>query len=154
MKERSIAILIASAIIIAGILVTGCVQDAGRSSDQSTGTQAPPAAPQNNPVTAGQTNQQIQNAGIPGAGSQRHYQGQGFLSNVTVLTAAAEKLGVSEQDLQNALTSSGGGRQNLTAAAQQLGITRDQLAAALGIPAGNPGMRDGRNTTVTQTSSP
>jgi len=129
MKERSIAILIASAIIIAGILVTGCVQDAGSSSDQSAGTQAPPAA-----------------------GAQHQYQGQRILSNLTALTAAAEKLGVTEHDLQNALTSSGGGQQNLTVAAQQLGVTRDQLVAALGFPAGGTGMRGGRNATATPPS--
>jgi hypothetical protein len=105
-------------------------------------------------MKGGQRNQQIQNSATPPAGAQHQYQGQRILSNLTALTAAAEKLGVTEQDLQNALTSSGGGPQNLTAAAQQLGVNRDKLVAALGFPAGGTGMRGGRNATAMQTSSP
>ncbi len=63
------------------------------------------------------------------------FSGQRFLTNTTLLNAAAAQLGVSEQDLQNALTPQSGQRMNLTSAAAQLGVTPQQLQAAL-FPAG------------------
>ncbi len=56
------------------------------------------------------------------------------ISNVTVLTNAAEKLGVSERTLANALNATADKPVDLNAAAQQLGITQQQLADALGLP--------------------
>ena len=79
---------------------------------------------------------------------------QGFLTNQTRLAAAAANLGVSESDLQNALSSTANatsGRPNLAAAAQQLGVTQQQLMVAFGFPAG--GYRGNRsNATVTPAS--
>ena len=122
MKRNTIIILIASLVLIAGIIVTGCVQNNGSSSEQSPGTSQPSGI-----------------AGTLGGSPHQGYYGAGMLSNVTLLTTAAGKLGVSEQDLQNALTStedSTTGHPNLTAAAQQLGVTRQQLMDAFGFPAG------------------
>ena len=79
------------------------------------------------------------------------FSGQSFLTNQTLLATAASKLGVSETDLQNALsttTNATNGRLNFTAAAQQLGVTEQQLMDALGTSAG--GFHGGHyNTTAT-----
>jgi len=116
MKRNTIVILIVSAILVAGIIVAGCLQDNGSSSGQSAGAQAPPPS------------------GTPPVGSQYQNRFQNILSNTTVLTAAAEKLGVTEQQVENAFnTTQGQGHVNLTVAAQQLGVTVQQLADALGM---------------------
>ena len=75
-------------------------------------------------------------AGHSGAGGNHTFRGQGFASNTTLLNAAAAKLGVSTTDLQAALNGTPGSRPNLTDAAQQLGVTPQQLMDALGFPAG------------------
>jgi hypothetical protein len=149
--KNTIALLIVSTLLVAGVMVAGCTQNNGSAASQSSGDQAAPAL--TSPVAAGDTGQQTPSYGAAPAGSSRQHPGGNFLSNTTRLTAAAATLGVSEQDLRNALNSSTTGRQNLTVAAQQLGVTSDQLAAALGIPAGGQGMRGGRNATAVQTSS-
>ena len=151
--KNTIAFLIISALLITGVMVAGCTQNNGSATSQSSGDQATPAL--TSPVASGDSGQQTPSYGGAPAGSGRQHQGgANFLSNTTRLTAAAATLGVSEQDLQNALNSSTTGRPNLTAAAQQLGVTSEQLTAALGIPAGSPGMRGGRNATSMQTPSP
>jgi len=88
----------------------------------------------------------VQNPG----GSPRSPSGSGVQRLMTNLTAAAEKLnlsdlgqmnltgaaqqlGVSEQDLENTLNGSLQGQLNLTDAAQHLGVTTRELADALGI---------------------
>ena len=152
--KNTIALLIVSALLVAGVMVAGCTQNDGDAAGQSSGDQTTPAFTAS-PVAAGGSGQQTPSYGAAPAGSPRQHQGgANFLSNTTRLTAAAATLGVSEQDLQSALNSSVNGRPNLTAAAQQLGVTSDQLTAALGIPAGGPGMRGGRNATSMQTPSP
>jgi hypothetical protein len=65
-----------------------------------------------------------------------------------VFSAAAVKLGVSEDTLRAALNTTAGGRPNLTAAAQQLGVTPAQLTDALGIPSGGFRGRSGNNATA------
>lgn len=52
------------------------------------------------------------------------------------LAAAAETLGVSEEDLKAAFTPSEEGKPELAAVAESLGVTEEELVAALGIPAG------------------
>jgi hypothetical protein len=143
MTEKGLAILIVSAITIAALLVAGCVQGTGSSTNQGTaGSQTTSPA------------QQTQNAATPAAGSPHQYQGQSFLSNTTLLTAAAQTLGVSESDLANALTPTPGAHFNLTTAAAQISaesgttITADQLRAALGIPTGGFAHRGGYNATL------
>ena len=76
-------------------------------------------------------NTTMQTTGTPGtpAGSGSGPRGQGFHPNIT---AAAAKLGVTEQALQTALNTTFQGRRNLTMAAQQLGVTTQKLADALG----------------------
>jgi hypothetical protein len=140
MTEKGLAILIVSAITIAALLVAGCVQGTGSSANQGTaGSQ--PSSP-------------VQGNNVPAAGSPHQYQGQSFLSNTTLLTAAAQTLGVSESDLANALTPTPGAHFNLTTAAAQISaesgttITADQLRAALGIPTGGFAHRGGYNATL------
>jgi len=164
MKKTSIIAIIVSGLLLAGIIVAGCTQPSTDSSaapvsgDQSGGGNAPPA---DNSVVQGNGNSNT-NPGAPGgnpngngyagygAGGNHTFHG-GFLTNTTLLTAAAAQLGVSETDLQSALSGSvsSNGRPNLTAAAQTLGVTPQQLMSALGFPSG--GFR-GRNMTNTMTS--
>ena len=106
---RNQMILIAgSAFLVAAMVLAGCLQDTGGQGPDS-GTQAP--AP---------------------TGTQGRYGGPRFQPN---LTAAADKLGVSQEQLEAALNMTvqgASGRMNLTSAAGQLGVTRQQLADALG----------------------
>jgi hypothetical protein len=145
MKKISILAILAAALLVAGIITAGCTQDAG-----------------SGPGTAGNSQQYTPGSGdtSPPAGSGgngnsnygggRQAGGQNLPANQTLLNDAAAKLGVSEQDLQNALTSSvntTSGRMDLSAAAQQLGITQQQLTDALGLPAG--GFRGRGNAAAT-----
>lgn len=149
--KNTIALFLVSALLIAGVMVAGCTQDIGSAPNQASGDQVTPSNA--HPVAGDGTGKGIPFVGNGTAGSNRLHRDGNFLSNISRLTAAAATLGVSEQDLQNALNSSIRGRQNLTAAAQQLGVTSDQLIAALGIPAGGPGIRGGQNATAAQTVS-
>ena len=139
MKEKGLAILIVSAITIAAFLVAGCVQSTGSSSGQSAAASQPSSPAQGN--------------NAPAAGSSHQYTGPSFLTNTTLLTAAAQTLGVSESDLATALTPTPGAHINLTTAAAQLSaasgttITADHLRAALGFPAGGYPHRGGYNAT-------
>ena len=144
MKKTSIIAFLAAAILVAGIITAGCTQDTGsgsapagnsQQSSQTGGDSSPPAG-YNRSLSGG-------------SGGGRQFSGQNFLTNQTLLTAAADKLGVSEQDLQNALnttTNATSGRPDLSAAAQQLGISQQQLMDALGFPAS--GFRGRGNTTA------
>jgi hypothetical protein len=145
-KTRIIAIL-AAAILVAGIFIAGCTQDAG-----PTGTGIPGDSQQYSPdtgspsVNGGSYGGYTGNASSPGG--NRQFRGQNFLSNETLLSAAAGKLGVSEDDLKNALTgttNSTSDRPDFTAAAQQLGVTRQQFMDAFGSSAG--GFRGRGNVT-------
>jgi|WetSurMetagenome_2_1015567.scaffolds.fasta_scaffold308918_2 hypothetical protein len=134
MKKDVSRILVISLVLIAGLTVAGCVQDNG-----TTGAQ---------PGTSGG---QLQGPQDNASGSARQFRDTGMLSNVTVLAAAADKLGVSEQELQDALESTKNatsGRPDLNAAAQKIGVTREDLTDALGFPAGGERFRgDGYNAT-------
>ena len=144
MKRNSIIALIAAAILVAGIITAGCTQDAGSSPGPAgNNPQYTPASGDNSPPSGTTGN------GNSNYGSGRQFGGQNLLTNQTLLTTAADKLGVSEQDLQNALNSTvnaTSGRPNLNAAAQQLGVTQQQLTDAMGLPAG--GFRGRGNTTA------
>jgi len=141
MTQKSLVILIISVVAIAAFLVAGCVQSPGSSPEQGAAATPAPA----------------QGTGAPGAGSPHPYSGQGFLTNTTLLTAAAQTLGVSESDLASALTPTAGAHMNLTTAAAQLSatsgttITAAQLRAALGFPAGGF-MHRGNGTAYNQTA--
>lgn len=86
---------------------------------------------------------------LMGPGMNRPARGQNFMMNETVLAVASGKLGIPEQDLKNALSSTTNtttGRQDISAASVQLGITRQQLMDALGFPSG--GFRGPGNVSV------
>jgi len=102
----------------------------------------------------GQTgNGHPQTNGTPPAGPPNQSQRQRALPNITVLAQAAAKLGVSEQQLENALTKPAGVRQNLAIAAQQLNVSPQQLSGALGIPSGFPVQRGEPDTVTRPTGS-
>jgi Tfp pilus assembly protein PilV len=148
----SIVMLLVATLVLAGVLVAECTQDSGSSTSAAAtnSQQAAPAGTASNPSS--------DNSGsYGGSGSytgngnygNHTFSGQGFLTNTTLLNAAAAQLGVSEQALQNALTPQSGQRMNLTSAAAQLGVTPDQLRSALGFPAG--GFRHGNQTAAMMT---
>jgi hypothetical protein len=156
MKKNHIIALLAAAILVAGIITAGCTQDSGSSASPTGNSQqytpsggqastpAVDSASQVNSTRGGQ--QYTQSSGGHQSG------GQNFLTNETLIAAAAGKLGVSGQDLQNALNSTKNatsGRPNLTAAAQQLGVTQQQLTDALGFSASGRIRSGGYNATRT-----
>lgn len=150
--QISIIAILAAALLVAGVIIAGCTQDTGSGSGPAGNSQqASPASTGTSSSldnSGSQSGSSTGNSPAPGnVGSQtgtyagntsngsRQYSGQNFLTNDTLLSAAADKLGVSEQDLKSALTPTNG-RPNFTAAAQQLGVTQQQLRDALGFTAG------------------
>ena len=160
MKKKSIIAFAALAIFLVGVFVAGCTQDTGSSvpaasGDQSPsdGTTMPPAGDSSNGGTGNAYGNAHSHFGNGTSGNYVH--GQGFMTNDTMLTEAAGKLGISEQDLKDALSSTANatsGRPNLSAAAQQLGITQQQLMDAMGFPAGGFGRHN--MTSPAETQSP
>ena len=146
MRDTAKALIVVSALFLA-IVVTGCVQNNDNSVDSGTGTgvmppgsgtaasgQPDPGHMQNNQtITAGPGNQNPRQHGLP---------------NATILAQAAEKLGVSQQQVESVLTGQAGARQNLSVAAQQAKCIAAAVAEALGIPPGNPTQRVNRNITT------
>jgi len=126
----SIIMLLAVTLVLAGVLIAGCTQSNGTSAATANNQQATPASTGFAP-SSGNGGSHAGNASY----ANHQYSGQRFLTNTTLLNAAAAQLGVSEQALQNALTPQSGQRMNLTSAAAQLGVTPQQLQAALGFPA-------------------
>ena len=154
MKDTTKALIIISALFLA-IIVTGCVQNSDSAANPDTGTRGTPAvtgtAGPGQP--AGGHLQHNGTMGTPPAGQANQDQRSRPVPNTTVLTQAAAKLGVSEQQLENALTSQTGVRQNLTLAAQQLNVSPQQLAEALGIPAGFQMQRGNHTASTPQNGS-
>nr|WP_320162020.1 hypothetical protein [uncultured Methanoregula sp.] len=147
MKKTSIIAVLAAAILVAGIFIAGCTQDAGSSSVTPVTSQqySSPGMANSQPAGNGGSQSGSYAGNRSGTGGNRQFSGQSLLSNETRLSAAATKLGVQEQDLKNALTATTNatsGRPDLSAAAQQLGVTQQQLTDALGFPAG--GIRGNR----------
>jgi hypothetical protein len=140
----SIIMLLAVTLVLAGVLVAGCTQSNDTSAASANSQQAASAGTGSSP-SSGNGGSYAGNGSYGG----HQFSGQGFLSNTTLLNAAAAQLGVSEQDLQNALTPASGQRINFTDAANQLGVTPDQLRSALGFPAG--GFRHGNQTMAMMT---
>ncbi len=156
MKKLTIALAL-PALLIVLIVMTGCVQNSGSSPGQDN-LLATPSSP---PIVTGSPTSSISGQPSPGAasvqkmvngspGTNGQVVGSGpgtirstgngqaflsFLSNKTLLTEAAGKLGVSEQDLENALNANAisNGPVNFNAAATQLGVTTQQLVEALGL---------------------
>jgi len=113
MGSTGILLFAGAVLLVAAMIASGCVQDNGSSTQVPAGQATPgPGA---------------------GSGAGARYGGQNggqrFQPN---FTAAAQQLGVTEQQLRDALNTTSQGRRNLTAAAQQLGVTSQQLADALG----------------------
>jgi len=150
MKPTNLLMLVSSLILVATLIVAGCVGDNSNNAQQSSGNQ--PATTTTNDVGSGGQNANP-SGDHTGVSSQTHSRGAGFLSNATLISAAAVKLGVNEDALRTALNSTAGGRMNLTSAAQQLGVTPAQLTDALGIPAGGFRGRTGNNATAPATMS-
>jgi hypothetical protein len=152
MKKTSIIALLAAAVLVAGIITAGCTQDAGATGPGSSGDSqqyTPASGGDNLPSGTGGSQSGGYAGNTSGPGGNRQFHGQDFLTNETMLNAAAGKLGVSEQDLKEALsstTNSTNGRPNFTAAAQQLGVTQQQFMDAFGFPAG--GFRGRGNRTA------
>jgi len=117
--------VLAVSLVLAGVLIAGCTQD--NSSVSGSAGNSPSSG--NGGYSGGMFN------GNAGYGNYQNFT-QNLLTNVTLLNSAASQLGVSEQDLQSALTPANGARLNFTAAAEQLNITPQQLRTALGFPSG------------------
>ena len=123
LTKATIISLLAVTFVLAGVLIAGCTQ----SSSSAPAVSSPSSVNGGSP--GGMNNE---NASY---GNRPNFM-QNLLNNATLLNSAASQLGVSEQDLQNALTPASGGRPNFTAAAQQLNIIPQQLRTALGFPSG------------------
>lgn len=141
-KNIGFIVILTLLVLVPGVFIAGCVQDSGSS-------QSATAATTDSAVQ--ETSQPHASAGIgSGTGTQDAGQHRNWTGNGTAnatrpqidLTSAAAKLGVSEQQLSDALgtgNTTGGSRWNLTQAAQTLGVSEDQLRSALNITAGRPG---------------
>ena len=147
MRDTTKALIVISALFLA-IIVTGCVQNSDNTITPVTGTQVTPDGTGTNGPgqSTGGHLQHNGTIGTPPAGQANQDQRSHALPNTTVLTQAAAKLGVSEQQLEKAMTSQEGVRQNLTLAAQQLNVSPQQLAEALGIPSGFQMQQHGNHT--------
>ena len=146
MKKTYIITLVISLVFAVGIITAGCVQGADNSQGQQSGNTAPSVQGTEQPGT------------LPGqAGSYSGQYHNRTMSNGTRprldLASAATKLGVTEQQLSDALgigNTTTGQHRNLTDAAHNLGVTEQQIRDALGIPVGIPGRIGGYNATQTQ----
>jgi hypothetical protein len=124
-KARLLALALLAAVLLAGcsggedepVQETQAVEPAD--TDNVEGQAAPPA--ENAPANPSEQ-------GEPG--------GRGFGFGQPDLAAAAEQLGVSEEELTAALGDLGQGMPDFEAAAAQLGVTVEELYAALGFPEG------------------
>ena len=131
----SIIMLLAAVLVLAGVLVAGCTQDSGSTTSAAANSQQAAPAAGSGPSSGNGS----YGGSYAGNGSYVNHQFGGspnFLTNDTLMSAAAAQLGVSEQALQNALTPQSGQRINFTDAANQLNVTPAQLRAALGFQAG------------------
>ncbi len=168
LSKNSIILVFAAAILVAGVVIAGCTQASDSGSASSGTSQLVSPTDTGNGSPSGNGGSQTGSASGTGTGANpssgngesysgsyagntsRQYLGQGFLTNDTLLNAAAAQLDVSEQDLKSALTPTSGTRMNLTSAAQQLGVTPQQLRSALGL--GATGGYHGNRTAVAATS--
>jgi len=173
MKQNALFLIIASLVLVAGLVVAGCTQGSGTDTSQEAAAGNPAAASENaaqapaqapgggsaSVATVPSGNSGLstgQSGSYPGAGSGQYQgRGQGGFLNESRLSAAATKLGVSEDALKTALniTATGtNGRPDFSSAALQLGITQQQLTDALGFPSGaTPG---GNHTRGNWTGTP
>jgi hypothetical protein len=145
MKKTYLIVLITSLVLVMGIITAGCVQGADTTQGQQTGNAAPSVQGTKQPGTP---------AGQAGSYSGQFHNrtfGNGTRPQMD-LASAATKLGVTEQQLSDALgvgNAITGQHGNLTDVAQNLGVTEQQLRDALGIPAGGRTRSGGYNATQT-----
>ncbi len=150
LSKSSIILVFSAAILVAGVVIAGCTQasDSGSASSGTSQQVSPTDTGTGSHLTTADHNRQLRTsteptpppvmritAAVTPGNTSRQYQGQGFLTNDTLLNAAAVQSGVSEQDLKTALTPANGTRLNITDAAQQSGVTPQQLRSALGFGA-------------------
>jgi len=121
-QKKELFLIVGSLLVACAVILSGCVQANGNPDQSATGGQSPNS----------------------GGTSHPRFSGQGFHPNIT---AAAEKLGVSPEQLDAVLNTTFQGRMNLTYAAQQLGVTTGQLADALGLRFNASGTRPGPGET-------
>jgi len=146
MRDTVKALIVTAALLLA-IVVTGCVQNNGIPADSGAGTGVMP--PETSPASPGQPGTgHIQNGQTTDSGPGIQNPRQHGQPNATVLAQAAAKLGISRQELENALTGQAGTRQNLSVAAEQLNVSPQQLAEALGFAPENISERFGHNGTT------
>jgi hypothetical protein len=147
--KNTITVLIFIATIFVTLLASGCVQSSPAPAGINAGIQASPSATA--PVGQHQGLPQNAGTAQAGSQRQYQGQGQGQRPspNATVLAGAAVKLGIPEPQLESALTNPSGGRVNFTDAAQQLGVTPQQLADALGMTGEGQGLRNGTGPRAT-----
>jgi len=149
MRKTCLIVLVTSLVLAAGIITAGCVQSADTSQGQQAGNTVP---------SVQGTEQQGTSPGQAGSYSGQFHNrtmsnGQRPQFPQLDLASAASKLGVTEQQLSDALgivNSTQGYRWNLTDAAQNLGVPEQQIRDALGIPAGNRTRSGGYNATMAQ----
>jgi len=150
--KTTVLVMVISLSLTALLLSAGCMQGSGNAVQPSSVSPAPESDQGSAVSGTGDDGQALSpSANGAGTGAQHQYRAGGITSNATRITAAAEKLGVSEDTLRQALNSNAGERPDLAAAAQQLGVTQQQLTDALGVPAGS---FQGRHMNTTTTAAP
>jgi hypothetical protein len=164
-NSRSAIWTLTITLFAAFVLIAGCVQDSTAASQSSTtGSSGPStqhttdihaqgtapaqqdpqgAANMTPPGEPGDAGQQVQPSGTPPEGGEMG-PGGGMTPD---LAAAAEKLGVTDQALSDALGDTSQGPGDFAAAAQTLGVTEQELMDALGGGSGGapPGDQPGGN---------
>jgi len=144
MKSTTTALILTAVIIVTLLVtgcVQNAPASAGNGAGTqvSSSATAPAGQHQGPPQNAGTTAPSGSQRQYSGQGQGT---GQRPLPNATVLANAAAKLGVPEPQLESALTSPSGARVNFTDVATQLGVTPQQLAEALGMSGGGQGPRN------------
>ena len=137
LTKINIITVLAAALLVAGVIIAGCTQDTGSDSNSVTNSQqALPASTGNSPSSDNVGSQSGSNTGnSPTSGNVGSQTGSyaGNTSNwshqyrraefpykrFTLPQRSSHPLGVSEQDLKNALIPTSGERLNITVAAQQ-----------------------------------
>ena len=144
MRKTCLIVLVTSLVLTAGIITAGCVQSADTSQGQQAGNTIPSVQ------GTEQTGTSPDQAGSYSGQFHNRTMSNGQRPQID-LASAASKLGVTEQQLSDALgivNSTQGYRWNLTDAAKNLGVPEQQIRDALGIPEGNRTRSGGYNATM------
>jgi hypothetical protein len=122
--------MLVALVLLAAVLIAGC---SGNEAESVQETQAVEPADTENVEEQAAPPAEEAPANAPGQGEPGE---RGFGFGQLDLAAAAEQLGVSEEELTAALGDLGQGMPDFEAAATQLGVTVEELYAALGFPEG------------------